>query len=187
MTIAKNAFAKPYESPLSWFSILTTIFVIIGLALTKHFFTALCLLTILLATVMLVIRESYLRRTEIYRKVRAIIGEIELARKASKEWTTENYPNVCSPMSPCVTLQWTYRDGQIINLPYALLVKNDVIIMRPGSVAPADCTEVNGKNKFRNSETYGLSQVCFGYFIPFCFQFRYLNGFFFVCSPPKYQ
>lgn len=155
----KSAFAKPYESPLSWFSILTTISVIVGLLVTKHYFTALCLLLLLLIAVSLVIRESYLRRTEIHRKVRVVINEIELARRVCKDWTPENYPNVCSPMSPCVTLQWTYRDGRIVNLPWALLVKDDVIVIRPGSVAPSECTELNGKNKFRAGETYGLAQV----------------------------
>lgn len=161
----KSAFAKPYESPLSWFSILTTISVIAGLVVTKHYFTALCLLLILLITVCLVIRESYLRRTEIHRKVRVVINEIELARQVCMDWAPENYPNVCSPMSPCVTLQWTYRDGKIVNLPWALLVKNDVIVIRTGSVAPGDCTELSGVNKFRAGETYGLSQVYRLYFI----------------------
>lgn len=156
----KNAFAKPYESPLSWFSILTTISVIVGLVVTKHYFTALCLLLILLVTVCLVIRESYLRRTEIHRKVRVVVDEIELARQVCKDWTSENYSNLNCPMSPCVTLQWTYRDGKIVNLPWALLVKSDVIVIRPGSVAPSNCTELNGKNKFKAGEMYGLSQVC---------------------------
>lgn len=155
----KSAFAKPYESPLSWISILTTILVIICLSLTKHYFTSICVLVILLATLILVIYDSYLRRTEIFRKARLILNEIELAQKLCTEWTTENYPNVCSPMSPCVTLQWTYRDGKIVNLPWALLVKNDVIVIRPGQTAPGLCTEVSGKTKFKAGETYGLTQV----------------------------
>lgn len=159
LTTAKSAFAKRYESPLSWFSVLTTILVIICLALTGHYFTSLCVLLILLATITLVVYESYLRRTETFRKVRLIINEIELAQKLCKGWTSENYPNVCSPMSPCVTLQWTYRDGQIVNLPWALLVKNDVIVIRPGQTAPGDCTEIAGKNRFKTGETYGLAQV----------------------------
>lgn len=155
----KSAFSKPYESPLSWISILTTIVAVVCLALTKHYFTSICVLLILLATIILVIYESYLRRTEIFRKVRLIINEIELAQKLCTSWTTENYPNVCSPMSPCVTLQWTYRNGKIINLPWALLVKNDVIVIRPGQTAPGFCTEMSGKTKFKPGETYGLAQV----------------------------
>lgn len=160
LTIAKSAFAKPYESPLSWFSILTTILVIVCLALTKHYFTSICVLFILLATVTIVIFESYLRRTEIFRKVRLIINEIELAQKLCNDWTPDNYPNVCNPLSPCVTLQLCYRDGILINLPWALLVRDDVIIMRPGQIAPGDCTELApNKTKFKKGETYGLTQV----------------------------
>lgn len=155
----KSAFAKPYESPLSWISILTTILVIICLTLTKHYFTSICVLVILVATLILVIYDSYLRRTEIFRKARLILNEIELAQKFCSDWTVDNYPNVCSPMSPCVTLQWTYRDGKIVNLPWALLVKNDVIVIRPGQTAPGLCTEISGKTKFNPGETYGLKQV----------------------------
>lgn len=155
----KSAFAKPYETPLSWISILTTILVVICLVLTKHYATATCVLFILLATIILVIYESYLRRTEIFRKVRLIINEIQLAQILSRDWTSCCYPNVSNPMSPCVTLQWTYRDSQIVNLPWALLVKNDVIVIRPGQSAPGDCTEITGKTRFKTGETYGLQQV----------------------------
>lgn len=160
----KTAFAKPYETPLSWISVLTTILVIICLALTKHFVTAICVLLILIATIILVIYESYLRRTEIFRKVRLIINEIQLAAILSRDWTTQNYPHVSNPMSPCVTLQWTYRHGKIVNLPYALLIKNDVIVIRPGQSAPGACTELNstdanGPRRFKAGETYGLAQV----------------------------
>lgn len=163
LTTAKSAFAKPYESPLSWLSILTTILVIVCLALTKHYFTSICVLIVLLATVAVVVYECYLRRTEIFRKVRLIINEIEVAQKLCNDWTPDNYPNVCCPMSPCVTLQWTYRDGKIVNLPWALLVKNDVIVIRPGQTAPGDCTENSGKTKFKTGETYGLAQVSVGF------------------------
>lgn len=160
----KTAFAKPYETPLSWISVLTTILVIICLALTKHYFTALCVLLILITTIILVIYESYLRRTEIFRKVRLIINEIQLAVILSRDWTPQNYPNVSNPMSPCVTLQWTYRDGKIVNLPYALLTKNDVIVIRPGQSAPGDCTQLNpteatGPRRFKTGEAYGLAHV----------------------------
>lgn len=159
LTTIKTAFTKPYETPLSWISVLTTILVVICLALTKHYFTAICVLLILLATIILVIYESYLRRTEIFRKVRLIVNEIQLAQILCRDWTTLNYPNVSNPMSPCVTLQWTYRDGKIVNLPWALLVKGDVIVIRPGQSAPGYCVEITGKTEFKTGETYGLAQV----------------------------
>lgn len=112
-----------------------------------------------MATIVLDVYECYLRRTEIFRKCRLIINEIELAQKLCKDWTRENYPNVCSPMSPCVTLQLCYRDGEIVNLPWAMLVKNDVIVIKPGQTAPGECKEISGKRKFKTGETYGLAQV----------------------------
>lgn len=27
------------------------------------------------------------------------------------KWKDEHYPHLCAPYSPCVILQWTYRDG----------------------------------------------------------------------------
>lgn len=27
-------------------------------------------------------------------------------------WKEQHYPHLCAPFSPCVTLQWTYRDGK---------------------------------------------------------------------------
>ncbi len=132
-----------------------------------------------MATTIFVIRENNLRRTEIHRKTQTILEEISLAKILCKDWTADNYPNLCCPLSPCVTLQWTYRDGIIVNLPWALLVRGrfeslenisflfmsfkyflgDHIIIRPGQVAPGECTEVNNRHTFQCGETYGLCQV----------------------------
>lgn len=58
------------------------------------------------------------------------------------EWNPENYPHIHSPQSPSITLQPTIRDGNIVNLPWALLVKGDVIVLRPGQPAPGRCRNV---------------------------------------------
>lgn len=75
----------------------------------------------------------------------------------SAEWRPTNYPHLCSPLSPCVTLQWTYRDGEIVNLPWSLLVKGDYVVMRPGQSAPGNCVEVGGTKRFASGETYSLN------------------------------
>jgi hypothetical protein len=55
---------------------------------------------------------------------------------------------------------WTYRDGEIVNLPTALLVEGDFIVMRLGSTAPGNCHEISSKSSktktFRLGDTYGL-------------------------------
>ncbi|KAJ6638088.1 Transmembrane protein [Pseudolycoriella hygida] len=155
---AKCSFAKPYDSPMGWFPMLITLLSVFCLYATYYYLSATILLLILVATTILVIRENILRRTEIHRKTQTILEEIALAKILCKNWTEVNYPNLCCPLSPCVTLQWTYRDGIIVNLPWALLVQGDHIIIRPGQVAPGQCTEINNRHTFQSGETYGVFQ-----------------------------
>ena len=54
-------------------------------------------------------------------------------------WCCDNYISLHSPLSPCVSLQWTMRDDQLVNLPTSLLVRDDVIYLRPGQTVPASC------------------------------------------------
>nr|XP_031837359.1 transmembrane protein 94 isoform X1 [Nomia melanderi]XP_031837360.1 transmembrane protein 94 isoform X1 [Nomia melanderi]XP_031837361.1 transmembrane protein 94 isoform X1 [Nomia melanderi]XP_031837362.1 transmembrane protein 94 isoform X1 [Nomia melanderi]XP_031837363.1 transmembrane protein 94 isoform X1 [Nomia melanderi] len=86
----------------------------------------------------LVVSDNKLRHKEIPHRVRILIDQLEVA-KHSCQWVSENYPHLCSPLSPCLTLQWTYRDGHIVNLPWALLVAGDIIVMKPGQQAPGYC------------------------------------------------
>ena len=51
----------------------------------------------------------------------------------------EDYPDLHTPLSPCIMLQWTLRDGELVNLPVGLLVQSDVIYLRPGQGVPAAC------------------------------------------------
>ncbi|MBN3306818.1 TMM94 protein, partial [Amia calva] len=48
----------------------------------------------------------------------------------------ESYVSLFSPCSDAVSLQWTYRDGRLVNLPVSLLVEGDIIALRPGTAAP---------------------------------------------------
>ncbi|XP_063995307.1 transmembrane protein 94 isoform X2 [Diachasmimorpha longicaudata] len=86
----------------------------------------------------LVLSDNILRHKEISHRVRILLKKLEAARDTCK-WNTDNYPHLCSPLSPCVTLQWTYRDGSIVNLPWALLVTGDIIVIRPGQQVPGYC------------------------------------------------
>ncbi|XP_040173075.1 transmembrane protein 94 isoform X1 [Anopheles arabiensis] len=146
-------------SPLGWFPVLASLLCALSLTVTGYYWSAGLLLVLLLLTIALVVRENNLRRTEIYRKLRTVLHEIRLGVRLCPDWTVDNYPHLCSPLSPCVTLQWTYRDGRIVNLPWALLVRGDHIVMRPGQVSPGTCREVGGRGRrFKCGETYGLQQ-----------------------------
>jgi hypothetical protein len=49
-------------------------------------------------------------------------------------WQPSNYPHLHTPLSSSVVLQWTLRNGSLVNLPWALLVEGDVILIKPGQV-----------------------------------------------------
>lgn len=82
-----------------------------------------------------------MRHEELPKRVSITIEEIKRAI-ANGQWTADNYPHLCSPYSPCITLQWTYRDKRLVNLPWALLAKDDVVIIRPGQVSPGYCEAI---------------------------------------------
>lgn len=128
-------------SPLGWHSLLAIFLCVISLFIsylidpdaTALLYQALLLLFLLAVNTSLVLIDCKLRHLEVPKRVRIILDEIQRA-KNNKQWMPENYPHLCSPYSPCITLQWTYRDKELVNLPWALLVKGDVVLIRPGQV-----------------------------------------------------
>ena len=85
--------------------------------------------------------DTHLRHTEMRTRIEwmlKFLGEW----KQKCVWKPENYPHIHSPQSPSITLQPTIRDGNIVNLPWALLVKGDVIVLRPGQPAPGRCKKL---------------------------------------------
>ncbi|KAK0168024.1 hypothetical protein PV327_001865 [Microctonus hyperodae] len=86
----------------------------------------------------LVVSDNILRHKEIPHRIQILLQRLEVARNTCK-WRPENYPHLCTPLSPCLTLQWTYRDGAIVNLPWALLVADDIIVIKPGQQVPGYC------------------------------------------------
>lgn len=65
-------------------------------------------------------------------------------------WTEKNYPDLCMPISPCITLQWCFRDGKLVNLPWALLVPGDIVVLQPSQKIVAECylLEVKKSSQF---------------------------------------
>ena len=51
-------------------------------------------------------------------------------------WQPDDYMSLFSPQTSSIMLQWTFRDGYLVNLPWTLLVMDDVIMLRPGKIAP---------------------------------------------------
>ncbi|XP_041978193.1 transmembrane protein 94 isoform X1 [Aricia agestis] len=99
---------------------------------------ALFLFIILVINFLVALNEEYLHRNEIPHRVNKVLETLDEAIDKAL-WKESYYPHLCAPFSPCVILQWTYRDGAIVNLPWALLVKGDVIMLRPGQEVPGHC------------------------------------------------
>ncbi|GJQ72359.1 hypothetical protein Trydic_g3444 [Trypoxylus dichotomus] len=91
--------------------------------------------------------DKKMRHNEIPDRVKRLIGTIERQVKNLK-WNFENYPHLYSPISPCITLQWTFRDNTVVNLPWALLVKGDIILVRPGQLSPGYCESLDKSSEY---------------------------------------
>ncbi|CAL9699644.1 unnamed protein product [Knipowitschia caucasica] len=99
---------------------------------------AAALLLLLLVNLLLVRRQQRLQRTEMVRRLRAIIGQLNDHLGACVGevcWATSMYPDLYTPCSPSWSLHWTYRDSQLVNCPVSLLVEGDIIALRPGQEA----------------------------------------------------
>ncbi|XP_069358868.1 transmembrane protein 94 isoform X4 [Maniola hyperantus] len=99
---------------------------------------ALFLFILLVINIVVAINEEYLYRNEIPHRVKKVLETLDQAIEKCL-WKEHHYPHLCAPFSPCVILQWTYRDGVIVNLPWALLVEGDIIVLRPGQEVPGHC------------------------------------------------
>lgn len=141
---------------LHWVSVIGSFLCVILLLICSEYVAATILLLVLVTTIYFQFRENHLKKTELFRKVRNVLGDLKAAVQLSTGWDLKNFPHIYSPLSPCVSLQWCYRDGHMLNLPWALLVQGDRIVLRPGQTAPEDCIELNGRHKFLAGETYRL-------------------------------
>ncbi|XP_056644666.1 transmembrane protein 94 isoform X2 [Diorhabda sublineata] len=110
-------------------------------------YEAIPVLILLLINVFLEIYDNKLRHQEIPHKIQAVLDNLIKEKKQIK-WTQANYPDLYTPFSPCITLQWTYRDGEIVNLPWALLVKGDIVLIRPGQISPGYCEALEKQSEF---------------------------------------
>ncbi|XP_016662636.1 transmembrane protein 94 isoform X2 [Acyrthosiphon pisum] len=108
----------------------------------------LILLTTNLATVLW---DNKLRHEEMFTKLDHVMKKLN-CYKDKCHWKKENYPHLCMPFSPSVTLQWTQRDGVLVNLPWALLVKGDIVLLKPGQTSPCHVSRLREKDKWAPAE-----------------------------------
>ena len=67
-------------------------------------------------------------------RISFIADQLSDMKPDAAAWIPQNYPHLHTPLSSSVVLQWTLRNGSLVNLPWALLVEGDVILIKPGQV-----------------------------------------------------
>ncbi|XP_022917175.2 transmembrane protein 94 isoform X1 [Onthophagus taurus] len=133
-----------------FFSLLCIILLIVTYYINSlwiYLVEALILLFLLIFNGMFQYYDRKLRYNEIPNRVNKLLDILSINLEKIK-WGYENYPQIHLPPSPCITLQWTYRDNKIVNLPWALLVTGDVILMRPGQLSPGYCEAIDKNTEF---------------------------------------
>ncbi|GFR33293.1 transmembrane protein 94 [Trichonephila clavata] len=99
------------------------------------------LVLFLFLNIMVVGLDSKFRHTEMLSRINSALKLLEENENLSLK-LDQSY-SLHMPLSPCISQQWTYRDGHLLNLPCSLLVEGDIILMRPGHTAPGHCTLFN--------------------------------------------
>ncbi|XP_036413163.1 transmembrane protein 94-like [Colossoma macropomum] len=98
-------------------------------------------LLLLLAGLVSMAALQRLKSSEMPRRVETLLNSLqEFLQHPPSDWL-KGTEDLFTPSSPAVSLQWTYRDGRLVNLPVSLLVEGDIISLRPGNEAP---TELRG-------------------------------------------
>ncbi|GFO18736.1 transmembrane protein 94 [Plakobranchus ocellatus] len=102
-----------------------------------------------------VLHRLHMRR-KFYKHTQLKVEYLETLRAAASniKWDQKRYPALHTPISPCISLQWVIRDGHLVNLPHALLVEGDLIVMRPGMAAPGNCRSVEDDLNLSHDEIY---------------------------------
>ena len=87
-------------------------------------------------------------------RISFIADQLSDMKPDAAAWIPQNYPHLHTPLSSSVVLQWTLRNGSLVNLPWALLVEGDVILIKPGQVKFEEKMKVLMKKVLRQMSPY---------------------------------
>ncbi|CAB4054952.1 unnamed protein product [Lepeophtheirus salmonis] len=116
----------------------------------EHFIGATFILFSVFFNVTLTLNETRLKKTEIRRRLLFVASRLRSLKE--NDWNPPNYPHLHTPMAASIVLQWTLRDRHQVNLPWPLLVKGDVILIKPGQAAPGKSSHPKFLAQLLNSE-----------------------------------
>ncbi|XP_031353618.1 transmembrane protein 94 isoform X2 [Photinus pyralis] len=131
-----------HYTTINWVSIFIIVLVCLVLIGFANYWLTFFITILLGANILLEMLHNKQRHDEIPRRISQILAKLKNDAKYIS-WELDNYPHLLLPYSPCITLQWTYRDGKLVNLPWALLVKDDIVLIRPGQISPGYCESLD--------------------------------------------
>lgn len=134
-----------------WFGYSLLLVIAVILAFLGHLLsTVLIILSMIVHTtggIYIAIQMKY----ELYNHLQNIMAQLNSLKENSKGSV---YESLWQPMSPCISLQWTLRDGHLVNCPTQLIVKGDIIRIRPGQEAPGKCITLDKRMLLNVGEKY---------------------------------
>jgi len=97
----------------------------------------------------------YVKRSLIiYEKAQLVLALISNLDSAEDTNINYNIFEVDMPSSQSITSQETIRDGKVVNLPLNLLVKGDLIKIRPGQIVNVECETIENCNRLEKGSIY---------------------------------
>ncbi|KAI3652468.1 hypothetical protein MP228_002793 [Amoeboaphelidium protococcarum] len=97
----------------------------------------------------LTVISCWLLDLDMYHSAREILYKLQSIVKNIKELQNENkfiYPQLRNSVSAELTLVWVWRDGELVQIPSALLVQGDLIRLRIGDLAYGKCQRVDSES-----------------------------------------
>ena len=118
--------------------------ILIGLlTLAGYYAECVIIAALTLINAYLGVRERFLTQNEMRQRIEHVLNRLKEVSPRLDWPGPQNYPHLHTPLTASVILQWTIRDREQVNLPWALLVKGDLIMMKPGQSAPGLCHSVD--------------------------------------------
>uniref|UniRef100_A0AAF5PZI1 Cation-transporting P-type ATPase C-terminal domain-containing protein n=1 Tax=Wuchereria bancrofti TaxID=6293 RepID=A0AAF5PZI1_WUCBA len=86
--------------------------------------------------------SSKIYRTQRFAIIEKALNILDILKSLKEE--NFQYENPYAPPSDAISLQWTYRDHKLVNVPWMLLIGGDVIELPAGQSSPCRCMSQYG-------------------------------------------
>jgi magnesium-transporting ATPase (P-type) len=131
------------------------------ITLNKAFFSdAITLLIIAILNLIIIVWIYFKTTLIIYNKARTLLVLIDNCLKFNKKLNINEFTCHSNlPINESVSNQLVFRDNRLINLPLSLIVKNDIIMIKPGETIKVKCRSLNNSNNKNKDELFEQDSI----------------------------